>query len=302
MEAMLTKAETVSFDSRFKALVSEAPTLDQFVTGFKFTEGPVWDHRADVFYFTDFFNLKIYKWSRSAGLSIFRDPSGREVGLTLDRQGRLLGCESLQHRISRTEADGSLTGFNNKVGGVRINSPNDLVVKSDGVVYFTDPYSVPMGHPRETPFNGVYRLEPDSGSLAPIIKDMSRPNGLAFSPDEKLLYVNDTDRQLIMVHQMLSDGTVDAGRLFATLDVSYGRGAADGMKVDVQGNVYVTGPGGLWVFAPDGSRLGIVRSPEVVGNFCFGDEDWKSIYLTASTSVYRMRVEVAGVPIGPCKG
>ncbi len=296
------EAETLQFDSDFRRLVPERPELERVATGFRFTEGPVWDDVAGVLYFTDFFELKIYRWSLPLGLTKFRDPSGREVGLTLDRQGRLVGCESLLHRISRTEADGSISAFNNRVDGIRINSPNDLVVKSDGAIYFTDPYSQQMGHPREMPFNAVYRLDPGSGSLTVLIRDLKRPNGLAFSPDERLLYVNDTDGQFINVYNVLPDGTVGGGRPFASLDPSVGRGAADGMKLDVEGNVYVTGPGGLWVFSPAGARLGIVRTPEVVGNFCFGDHDWKTIYLAASTSIYRFKVKVAGIPTGPGGG
>jgi gluconolactonase len=192
-----------------------------------------------------------------------------------------------------------VSGFNNMVNGMRINSPNDLVVKSDGMIYFTDPFSTAMGHPREMPYNGVYRLNPETNDLLPIIQDFDRPNGLAFSPDENLLYVNDTNKQFIKAYRVSSDGTVDNGRLFGTLDTSFGPGAADGMKLDTEGNVYVTGPGGLWIFSPDGARLGIVRTPELVGNFCFGDADWKSIYLAASTSMYRFRVSISGLPIGP---
>jgi gluconolactonase len=293
--------DIVQLDGHMSRLVPVSPDVERVITGFSFTEGPVWDHQAQVLYFTDFPELKVYRWSRAEGLVTLRDPSGREVGLDLDRQGRLVGCESLLHRISRTEQDGSMTGFANTVDGKRINSPNDLVVKSDGAIYFTDPFSTLMQHPREMPFNGVYRLDPEADSLNPIITDMDHPNGLAFSPDESVLYVNDTNGQFIRAHKVLSDGTVDEGRLFASMDASYGAGAADGMKVDVEGNVYVTGPGGVWAFAQSGTPLGIIRAPEVVGNFCFGDDDWKSIYLTASTSIYRFRVLIPGVPTGPAK-
>lgn len=291
----MTPLDVVRFDSRLDALLPDYPQVEMLCGGLQFCEGPVWDDRQDLLYFTDFFPLKIYRWSRAGGKELVCGESGREVGLTLDREGRLLGCASRLQAISRREHDGSVTLLPNEITGtgLHINNPNDLVVKSDGCIYFSDPYNPKSCPPRSAPTNGVYRLDPVDGTLIAVVRHMERPNGLCFSPDESLMYINDTTGQLINVHDVLTDGALSPGRLFARVDTAYGAGAPDGMKCDRAGNIYVTGPGGIWVFAPDGAALGILRIDEVVGNFAWGDRDRRSIYATASTSLYRIQM-VAG--------
>ncbi|TBL80475.1 SMP-30/gluconolactonase/LRE family protein [Paenibacillus thalictri] len=279
-------------------LVSENAAFDQLASGFGFTEGPAWCARSERLYFTDFTCHRIYTWNRSEGVKLFREPSGRAIGLTMDAEGRLLACESQNRRISRTETDGSVTALASRFNGNRLSSPNDVIVKSDGAVYFTDPYSTAMGDTKEQPFNGVYRWNPQTGEVDVVVAEFERPNGLAFSPDERLLYINDTNKQHIKVYEVLPDGGVSNGRMFAELDTSAGPGAADGMKCDARGNVYVTGPGGIWIYALSGETLGRIEMPEVAANLCFGTPAdspvGTTLFITASTSVYSLQLNVCG--------
>lgn len=267
--------------------------LKRLATGFRFTEGPVW-HPDGYLVFSDIPGDTIYSLNGDKA-EAFRRPSGNSNGLTFDRQGRLVACEHGNRRVSLTLADGRVIALATHYRGKRLNSPNDVVVKSDGAVYFTDPPYGVREADRELDFQGVYRIGP-GGELALLADDFAKPNGLAFSPDEKVLYVDDTDEQWVRAFDVRQDGLVENGRVFARLE-GPGEGRPDGMKVDVEGNVYVTGPGGVWVFAPDGKRLETIETPEVPANVAFGGEDGRTLYITARTSVYSVRVRHAGAVI-----
>ncbi len=278
------------------------------VTGFQFTEGPVW-HPDGYLLFSDVPANRIYRWSPKQGLALFREPSGYANGLTLDQQGRLLACEHGNRRVSRTEADGQVVTLADRYQGRRLNSPNDLVVKSDGAIYFTDPpYGLGPTEQQELPFQGVFRLSPD-GTLTLLADDFDRPNGLAFSPDETILYVSDSNRDHVRAFDVQADGTLARGRVLAEMRLPgyYAMGhrrrvnvnVPDGMKVDMEGNLYVTGPGGLWLFRPDGTEVGLLVLPEFPANCAWGDADRRSLYITARTSLYRVRCRVPGAPALP---
>lgn len=286
-------------DSEFRRIVPGEIRVERLATGFQFTEGPAWNAKDGYLLFSDIPGNRISKWTPKDGISEFRFPSGKSNGLTLDRMGRLIACEHANRRVSRTQDDGTVVTIASHYKGKKLNSPNDVVVKSDGSVYFTDP---PYGlnptfgtwEPQELPFYGVYRLSPNSDNLSLLIDD-SVPNGLAFSPDESLLYVADTERNHIRVFDVNRDGHTTNGRIFA--QISGEPLAPDGMKVDTEGNVYVTGRGGIWVLNPEAKRLGIIPVPELPANLCWGDDDWKTLYITARSSLYRVRLNIPGVPL-----
>jgi len=226
---------------------------------------------------------------------IVRDKTGGGNGTTFDLQGRLILCEGDNRRVTRTAADGRLEVLMDRYEGKRLNRPNDVVCKSDGSIYFTDPgLRVPLAE-RELPHAGVYRVTPEGTTS--LVADFEYPNGLAFSPDERYLYVANTRwAQYIHVLELDNRGTMVRRRIFADMSSDDKEGVPDGMKVDVEGRVYCTGPGGTWVFAPDGTRLGIIRTPEVPANLAFGGPDLRTLFFTARTSVYTLRVKVAGQP------
>jgi len=273
--------------------------VEQVGGGFQFIEGPVW-HPDSYLLFSDIPANTIYQWTPGAPASgapeatVYRQPSGHSNGLTLDRENRLVACEH-ERRVSRTELDGTVVPIAERYQGKRLNSPNDIVCKSDGSIYFTDP---PYGLPRQTEgkeldFNGVFRLAPD-GTLTLLDDTFVRPNGLAFSPDEKTLYVDDTAEMHIRAFDVLPDGTLANGRLFADLRDPGRDGVPDGIKIDVQGNVFCTGPGGIWVLSPEGKELGRIEVPEVPANLAWGDADGKTLYITARTGLYRVRIKTGG--------
>ncbi|MGO9569078.1 MAG: SMP-30/gluconolactonase/LRE family protein [Desulfomonilaceae bacterium] len=286
-------------NSKFESIVPSGMKVDKLATGYHFTEGPVWNLDGGFLLFSDIPGNRISKWSQQDGISEFRFPSGKSNGLTLDRKGRLIACEHATRRVSRTEDDGTVVTIASHFDGKKLNSPNDVVVKSDGSVYFTDP---PYGlnpvfgtlEAPELPFFGVYRLSPNGDELRLLIDD-SVPNGLAFSPDETLLYVADTEMNHIRVFDVNSDGGTTNGRIFAQIPGD--PLAPDGMKLDSEGNIYVTGKGGIWILNPEGRRLGIIPVPELPANLCWGDKDWKTLYITARTSLYRVRLNIPGVPL-----
>jgi gluconolactonase len=313
-----------SFDKRFFSIIHDRSILETVAAGFRFVEGPVWHPYERYLLFSDIMGNGLYRWSRLRGLTLFRENSYLTNGNTLDRKGRLLSCEHGTSRVSRTNLDGSYEVLISAYNGKGLNSPNDIVVKSDGAVYFTDPNPGRKGRvgiPRdqELDFQGVYRFEPDSdsGTLALLADDFSLPNGLCFSLDEKYLYVNDSDRSHIRVFDVKEDGTVGNGRIWAELKAKNGKvsagtasdtastaslaasfpGVADGMKIDSAGNLFCSGPGGIWVFSSEEDLLGIIYTPEVAANFTWGDDDLCSLYITATTSVYRLRVSVPGKAI-----
>lgn len=285
-------------DTAIQQIVPNGAVLEMIATGFGFTEGPVWC--GDYFLFSDIPQNRIVRWrwlSEGPEVTTFRYPSGNSNGLTLDQKGRLIACEHGSRRVTRTEIDGSIMVLAEQYQGKRLNSPNDVVVRSEGSIYFTDPPygldNLTVG--KELPFSGVYRLAPD-GELVLLADDFDRPNGLAFSPDESVLYIDDSPRCHIRAFDVSPNGSLSNGRVFIDMQ-SPEAGVPDGMKVDQQGNVYCTGPGGLWVIAPNGKCLGRIVLPEQPANLAWGDSDWATLYITACSSVYRLRLAVPGIAV-----
>jgi gluconolactonase len=285
-------------DPKFAAVVGNAVTFEQLATGFLFTEGPLWHAAEKYLLFSDMPGDHLRKWSARDGVTTFRKPCAQSNGLAWDGQGRLLVCEHATSTVTRTETDGRSTVIASHHGGKELNSPNDIVAKSDGGIYFTDPtygrneyYGKPR--PLQLDFRGVYRAEPDGDKLTLLADDFGQPNGLCFSRDEARLFVNDTERQHIRVFDVKGDGTLSGSRVWAQT-TGAGPGAPDGMKIDSAGNLYCCGPGGIHVFDPQAVCLGVIKVPEYTANFCFGDDDRRSLYVTASSSIYRLRVKVAG--------
>jgi gluconolactonase len=260
---------------------------------FKFLEGPVWLPGGEL-RFSDIPASKIYRWTPEGGPEVWREPSGNSNGLTLDTKGRLLACEHGTRRVTRTELDGTVTVLADQFQGKRLNSPNDIVVRSDGTVYFTDPPYGIQPEEQEQPVNGVYAVSPD-GTLWLAAGDFERPNGLAFSADESVLFIDDSTRRHVRALDVRTDGTLFNSRIITDMDHPQ-PGSPDGMKIDVEGHIYVCGAVGLWVLEPDGTPLGVIAAPERPANCAWGDADRKTLYLTARTSLYRIRTKVPGLP------
>ena len=285
-------------------LVDRDPPLDCIAQGMSFGEGPVWDQRNGMLYWVDIIGNTLWRWRPGVGREVVLKPSGHINGLTFDAQGRLHAAGWCTRTILRFEHDGSITTIAAKWEGKKFNSPNDIVIRSDGSIWWTDsagglviPGMVAQDVQRYIDVMGVYRLSPDGNTVTLAIADCAYPNGLAFTPDEKQLYVNDTRLGNIRIFDVHDDGTLGPGRLFHTLAGSEG-GVADGMKVDVEGNVYCTGPGGVHVIAPDGKLLGRLRVPGHCTNMGWGDADWCSLYITTFTSVFKTRTKVPGIAVG----
>jgi len=291
-------AQVEEFDKALRHIVPEEATPEQIAAGLTFTEGPLW--YGNYLLFSDIPQNRIVKLSLLSNgpeITTFRSPSGNSNGLTLDKSRRLIACEHGTRRVTRTETDGSIKILAERYQGNRLNSPNDVVVRSDGSVYFTDP-SFGLGTPpawKEIAFNGVFRVAPD-GELVLLADDFDLPNGIAFSPDESVLYVNDTSQGHIRAFDVNEEGDISNGRVLIELK---GKevGRPDGMKVDRQGNVYCTGPGGIWIAQPDGRALGRVLMSEQPANFAWGDYDWQTLYITARTGIYRMRMLTPGIAV-----
>ena len=266
----------------------------RLATGFGFTEGPLW-HPDGFYYFVDIRKSALHRIAPGKAPELVRDNTGEGNGTTFDLEGRLVICEGGNRRVTRWSADGTSQVLMDRYEGKRLNRPNDVVCRSDGSLWFTDPgLRVPL-EKRELPYAAVYRIGPD-GTTSMVI-DCEYPNGLAFSPDERTLYIANT-RWTQYIHAVELDGTGKAlrRRIFADMSSDETDGVPDGMKVDVEGRVYCTGPGGTWVFAPDGTRLAIIRTPEVPANLCFGGPDLQTLFFTAKTSVYTLRTKVPGLP------
>ncbi|HIM09963.1 TPA: SMP-30/gluconolactonase/LRE family protein [Candidatus Poribacteria bacterium] len=279
-------------------LVDSDAQVEQIGTGCVFTEGPIWNAEGDFLLFSDIPANQMKKWSPDSGITTFRQPSGKSNGLTYDKQKHLIACEHANRRVSRTEPDGTVTTIASHYEGKKLNSPNDVVVKSDGNIYFTDPpygltamYGEEGG--QELDFQGVYRLSGQELTL--LVEDFDRPNGLCFSPDESILYIDDTARMHVRAFDVQPDGTLANGRIFAEEEGE--NGVPDGMKVDQQGNVYLTGPDGIWIFDPAGTHLGVIQVPEVTANLGWGEDDWKTLFITATSSIYRIQLKVSGIPV-----
>lgn len=293
-------------DAALRRVVPAGAEIERIATGFGFTEGPLW--RGDHLLFSDIPNSRIVRYQRAPEgpiVETFRSPSHLANGLTVDREGRLIACEGAARRLTRTERDGTITVLADRYQGKRLNSPNDVIVSADGTIYFSDPFwanGFPNPHgPRvreedqELSFAGVFCVTPD-GMLTAVADDFERPNGLALSPDGRTLYVDDTRRFHIRAFDVRPDGTLANDRVFADLRAPE-PGVPDGMKVDVEGNLYCTGPGGVWVISPAGQILGRLVPPEVPANVAWGDADWQTLYITARTSVYRIRLQIPGIPV-----
>jgi gluconolactonase len=304
-----TLAQVTRMDPALAAIVPRDAKIEKLAGGFLFTEGPVWVPDGYLL-FSDPNTNTIYRWSDNDGLSVFRTKSGYagvdisdyeqpgSNGLTLDREDRLTINEHGNRRVTRLEKNGALTILADRYEGKRLNSPNDLVYRSDGSLYFTDPpFGLPKGFddPRkETPFSGVYRWS--NGQLQLLTTDMTGPNGLAFSPDEKYFYVGNWDekKKIVMRYDVKPDGRLANGRVFFDMTSAPGEDAIDGLKVDRRGNVYVSGPAGLWILSPTGKHLGTIVCPEHPHNLAWGDADGKTLYLTAQTGLYRIRLSIPG--------
>jgi gluconolactonase len=276
------------------ASILETKEAERLATGFVFTEGPLW-HPDGFYYFVDVRSSVLYRIVPGRAPEVVREKTGGGNGTTFDLQGRLVICEGDNRRVARMAADGRVEALVDRFEGKRLNRPNDVICKSDGSIYFTDPgLRVPVAE-RELPYAGVYRIMPDG--VTSLVADFEYPNGLAFSPDERRLYVANTRwAQYIHVLDLDPSGKMVRRRIFADMSSDETDGVPDGMKVDIEGRVYCTGPGGTWVFAPDGARLGIIRTPEVPANLAFGGPDLCTLFLTARTSVYTLRVKVPGQP------
>lgn len=282
--------------NEFETLFPEDAVLAPVATGFQFTEGPVWIPAEGKLLLSDIPANRIFSLTSTGRSAIFRKRSGGSNGLTLDKLGRLVVCEQSERRVSRTEKDGSITVLAASFREKRLNSPNDVVVKSDGAIYFTDPNYGIRPEDQEQEVQGVYRLSPDGLDLSLVAHDFARPNGLAFSPDEKKLYIDDSERRHIRVFDVNDDGSLSGGALFHDMNIA-APGSPDGMKVDVEGRVYCTGAGGVWVFGREGNHLGTIVTPEKPSNCAWGGTDWRTLYITACRSVYSIRVRTPGMPL-----
>jgi len=284
----------------FWKVVERDARVEKVAGGFQFTEGPVWNP-AGFLLFSDIPANQIVKFAPGAAPTVFRTPSGNSNGLTYDRSGRLLMCEHSNRRVTRLEPDGTLTVLAASYDGKMLNSPNDIVVRSEGTIYFTDPpFGIPEGQKKELPFQGVYKIAPD-GKLTLLVQDFDRPNGIALSPDEKTLYVDDSVRLHVRAFDVAADGSISNGRVLAELK-SQRPGVPDGLKVDRQGNLYVTGAGGVWVFDKAGKHLGTIVLSELPANCAWGDKDFRTLYLTARTGLYKIRLKIPGFITYPTAG
>jgi gluconolactonase len=264
------------------------------------TEGPVWWKEGGYLLFSEIGKDRRLKYTPGQGVTVARENTNGANGLTRDPQGRLVICEGWTRRVTREEKDGSFTVLANTFQGRRLNKPNDVVVKSDGAIYFTDPWNIaPPPDEWDLQFNGVYRLAPDRGTLSLLISHFVIPNGLAFSPDESVLYINDSRRRLIAAFDVLPNGTLarQSERVFADLSGPE-PGGPDGMKVDTAGNVYCGGSGGIWIVDPKGKKLGrIVHGEPNTTNIAFGGDDWKTLYFTTRSTLGSVMLKIAGMPV-----
>jgi len=286
---------------KLRELVDENAQVEKVGTGFTFTEGPVWNASEECLYFSDMPGDVRRRWSESGGVTEVMRPSNKCNGLVYDAEGNLLVCEHVTSSLVRERPDGTRETLASHFEGKELNSPNDVITSSDGTILFSDPWYGRMPgfgieRERELGFQGVYRIR--AGGEPELIvprEEYDQPNGLCFSPDESLLYINDSPRAHIKVYDAKADGTLSNGRMFFE-GIGSGvveEGIADGMKCDERGNIWVTGPGGVWVISTEGEHLGVIPVPEGVGNIAWGGHDWKTLYMPSSTSLYRIPTKVA---------
>jgi gluconolactonase len=308
------------------AIVDDDVRVERVATGFRFTEGPVWDTRGTCFLFSDVRTHIIHRWSEAEGVSVFREHSNGANGNTFDTQGRLITCEprkSLRRNadgtfesegddpmagarcVTRTEADGRIVPLATHFNGGRFSSPNDVICLANGDVIFTDP-AFGLRHadgsvtPRETPFNGVYRIGAD-GSIRVVTGDIETPNGLVVTDDGSRILIADTRHHVVRAYPLDGTDATGRGNVFADLTYEGSEGHPDGMKLDVEGNLYIAAgtDEGIWVYDRDGVLLGFIAMPERPANCAWGDPDWQTLYVTAQTSVYRVKLKVRGQALNP---
>ena len=305
------QARIVRLDAAVDTVIPPTAKIEKLAGGFKYTEGPVWHHDGYLL-FSDLESDQVYKWMPNGRISVLQETRPytgkdrtdhfffRSNGLTLDREGKLTICGHGNRRIMRVEKTGLLTVLADRYEGKRLNSPNDLVYRSDGTLYFTDP---PFGLPksfddpqRELSYSGIFSLQ--NGRLQLLRMELSGPNGLAFAPDEKYLYVTNSDakKPIVMRYEVNVDGTLSNSRVFFSMTNASGNTQdLDGMKVDQQSNLYVTGPGGLWIISDTGKHLATITGPEFTANIAWGNEDGRTLYMTATTGLYRIRLNIPGI-------
>ncbi len=282
------------FDIRsdeFRGILTADSQVDKVCEGLEFTEGPVWSPSEDCLFFSDVRGNRTMRWSEADGLTVIRDPSRFANGMTLDRQGRLVVAGHGGRTVYRQEPDGSLTTLAESYGGKRLNSPNDIVVKSDGTIWFTDPPYAIRPDQQEQPASYVFRLDP-SGELVPVTDDFSRPNGLAFSPDESVLYVADSDQELAHIRalEVTATNALTNSQVLCTIEP----GIPDGFRVDTEGRLYTSAGDGVQVFSPNGTLLGKVLCEQSPSNCAFGGPNKRTLYMTARTAVYRVTLAATG--------
>ena len=278
-------------------IVSAEQELEVLGSGYEAAEGPLW-YPEGYLLFSEIFNSRRLKWAPGSGVTVVQEATNRGNGLTRDLQGRLIVCESGSRRMTRVEPDGSITVVAARYQDTRLNHPNDVVVKSDGSIYFTDPGGPDVD--LDMDFSGVYRVSPDLGTLTLMVKDFILPNGLCFSPDESVLYINDTKRMHVRAFDLQPNGTLAlaSDRVFLKMEGDR-PGTPDGMKVDVEGNLYCTGPGGVWVLDPSGKHLGTILTdePRQTTNCAWGGDDWRTLYITTYGRLARIQLKIPGVPV-----
>lgn len=277
---------------KFSDLIAPDAKLEKVATGFGFTEGPMWDPAGFLYVSDETLNkiFRVFPDGRKEEVIALGDPDGN----TFDRQHRLIDCASVLRAIIAVTPDGKYKVLADRYDGKKLNSPNDVIVGPDGALYFTDPtLDLVAGETQEIPFQGVYRLD-EAGNLRLLTKELTQPNGLAFSPDGKTFYVDDDDQKNIRAYNVAADGSLQNGRIFGDEHGDKGDGVPDGIKVDRQGNLFVTGPKGIWVWDEKGNHLGTIVMPEQPANLTWGDKDYHTLYITATTSVYRLQTKTQG--------